>query len=1181
MSSRKAVVRLFFLGIALWGCVSFARAQQFYNLTADEVRIDSVLPRFSCSLPLPRQYADSAYQVRIAYPEFIEMTPADIASYLALTRDTLPEMPEVHTQVVVSRKEGSLEASFVPLAYRDGKYCMLVSFMLQVEARPLGRRALQVAGATSPAERYAASSVLAEGRWVKIRVPSTGIYELSDALLRKAGFSNKSRVKVYGYGGALLSEQLNGTDLMATDDLKEVPVCNVDGHLLFRAQGTVHWKTDDSMRRVRNHYSDYGYYFLTENDAERNEVDSAAFMQYYPAPSDYHTLHEVDNFSWLHSGRNFYENNPVAAGASRTYVMNRPGASDTGRLAVSVTAGTNTKVSVELNDSLLGQMSISPGGNDKGGQYTAIYDVTNLRASDTVKVNVLSGGPARLDYIDLYTPVPRPAPNLRAGNFAAPEYVYQITNQNLHAHTAADMVIIIPTSQKTRSQAERLAAYHEQADSLRVRIVPADELFNEFSSGTPDASAYRNYMKMLYDRADNEADMPKYLLLFGDGFWDNRMLTSDCTGYSPDDFLLCMESENSFSATTSYVDDGYYGYLDDGEGVDPLTRDKLDIGIGRISCRTLDEAKTVVDKTIAYAENKEAGAWQNVVMFLGDDDGTGHMKVSNECAEIISGLHPGYHVKKVIWDAYERVASSTGFTYPDVTKIVKQQQAAGALLIDYCGHGSEISISHERVLTLSDFQNFQNTHYPLWVTASCDIMPFDGSSENIGEAALFNKNGGSMAFFGTTRTVYTNYNDPINKAFVRHVLSTPGGKPIALGEAQRLAKNEMITTRKDQTANKLQYSLLGDPALHLCLPTLTAVVDSIDGQAVADATKAELHAGSTVRVIGHVESAGERLPHYDGIAALTVRDSEELIVCRLNEGTYDKPFTYYDRPNVLFSGTDSVHGGRFDFTFAVPMDIRYAEGTGLMNIYMADNSHQQIAHGAMDNFVLGGTDQLGNDSIGPSIFCYLNTPSFTNGDKVNSTPYFVAVINDRNGINASGTGIGHDLELTIDNEMTRTYVLNDNFTFDFGSYTSGSTYFNIPELSAGMHKLRFRAWDILNNPSTAELSFTVVPGLSPQLFSVACTDNPATTSTTFIVNHDRTGSSMDVELDVFDLSGRHLWEHHDMGVATDGAYTLRWDLTVDGGQRLQTGVYLYRVSVSCDGSKRTSKAKKLIVIGNN
>lgn len=1181
MSNSKVVCRLLLLGIALWVSVLSIRAQQFFNLTADEVRIDTVLPRFSCALPLPEQYADSVYHVSIAYPEFIEMTSSDIQRYLAITTDSLPEMPVVESQLVVSRKKGSLEVSLVPLAYRQGKYCMLVSFMLKVEAVPRSHRARQVDGDTAPADRYAANSVLASGRWVKIRVPSSGIYEISDALVRKAGFSSKSRVKVYGHGGALMKELLNGTDLMATDDLKEVPVCIVGNRHLFRAQGPVSWDYDNSMRRTRNHYSDYGYYFLTENDDERLEVDSTSFMSYYPANSDYHTLHEVDNFAWYHSGRNFFENNPITAGSSKVYVINRPGASATGRLAVSVSAGAASRLSIELNDSLMGQANISVGGNDKAGQFTGVFEVGNLHASDTVRISVLSGGPARLDYIDLYTPVPRPAPNLHTGNFAAPEFVYQITNQNLHAHTPADMVIIISTSQNTRAQAERLAAYHERHDSLRVRIVPADELFNEFSSGTPDASAYRNYMKMLYDRAQTEADMPKYLLLFGDGLWDNRMVTAEFSGYSPDEFLLCKESENSFSTTSSYVDDGYYGYLDDGEGADPLSFDKLDIGIGRISCRTVDEAKIVVDKTISYAENKEAGAWQNVVMFLGDDDGTGHMRVTNECAEIISNLHPGYHVKKVIWDAYERMASSTGFSYPDVTKIVKQQQQAGALLIDYCGHGSEISISHERVLTLSDFQSFTNTHYPIWVTASCDIMPFDGPNENIGEAAMFNRNGGSVAFFGTTRTVFTNYNDPINKAFVRHVLSTPDGKPIALGEAQRLAKNEMITSGRDKTANKLQYSLLGDPALHLCLPTLTAVVDSINGQPLKNADETMLHAGSTVRVTGHVESNGERLTDYDGIAALTVRDSEELIVCRINEGTYDDPFTYYDRPNVLFSGTDSVHGGRFDITFAVPMDIRYAEGTGLMNIYMADNTHQRIAHGAMDDFMLGDADELGNDSIGPSIFCYLNTPSFTNGDKVNSTPYFVAEINDRNGINASGTGIGHDLELIIDNEMTRTYVLNDHFTYDFGSYTSGSTYFNIPELSAGMHKLRFRAWDILNNSSTAELSFTVVPGLSPQLFSVACTDNPATTSTTFIVNHDRNGCNMDVELDVLDLSGRLLWQHRDIGVTTDGAYTLQWDLTIDGGERLQTGVYLYRVSVSCDGSKKVSKAKKLIVIGNN
>ncbi len=62
------------------------------------------------------------------------------------------------------------------------------------------------------------------------------------------------------------------------------------------------------------------------------------------------------------------------------------------------------------------------------------------------------------------------------------------------------MVIIIPASQKLLKQAQRLKEFHEQHDGLRVTIVPADELYNEFSSGTPDANAYRRYLRMLSDQ---------------------------------------------------------------------------------------------------------------------------------------------------------------------------------------------------------------------------------------------------------------------------------------------------------------------------------------------------------------------------------------------------------------------------------------------------------------------------------------------------------------------------------------------------------------------------------------------------------------------------------------------------------------------------------------------------------
>ena len=86
-------------------------------------------------------------------------------------------------------------------------------------------------------------------------------------------------------------------------------------------------------------------------------------------------------------------------------------------------------------------------------------------------------------------------------DFPSPSYIGEVANQNLHATPATDMVIIIPASGKLYAQAERLAEAHRSVDGLRVQIVRADQIYNEFSSGTPDATAYRRFMKMLYDRA--------------------------------------------------------------------------------------------------------------------------------------------------------------------------------------------------------------------------------------------------------------------------------------------------------------------------------------------------------------------------------------------------------------------------------------------------------------------------------------------------------------------------------------------------------------------------------------------------------------------------------------------------------------------------------------------------------
>ena len=1167
-----------------------ASAQRFFNLTADEVRIDSLLPMFTHKLPLGSNYADSTYTITIQYPEFIPMSKADVERYHRITSAPLPAMPEVSQLLTVDRKQGELTVSFLPLVCRDGKYQKLVSFMLEMKGKKREAR-----GKRAATSRYAEHSVLASGRWVKISVPSTGVYQLTSELVKKAGFTDINKVKIYGYGGALQPEQLTADYLVATDDLKEVPTCTVNGRRLFYGIGPVTW--DSNNRRVRNPYATAGCYFLTENDEDPKTIGEEAFLaSFYPSAYDYNTLYEVDDYAWFQGGRNLYDATPITASNSYTFNVPAKVAADEARMMISVTGDAAAQVFVSVNDTPVDTLTILASGNYdhmRPAEHVAI--VKNVQTNNKVTLSTNSTqGTVRLDFVAFHTEEAAAAPDLSGGTFPTPDYVYGITNQDHHADGPVDMVIIIPTTQKLLTQAERLKTLHEQQDTLRVRIVPADELMNEFSSGTPDANAYRRYMKMLYDRAENDADLPRYLLLMGDGAWDNRMLSSSWTAYSPDDFLFCYESENSYNATTCYVSDDYYCLLDDDEGGNVLVG-KPDVAVGRISARTADDAQVAVDKIISYTNNDNADAWQNVICFMGDDGNQNvHMQDADNIAKMVEQDYPTYQVKRIMWDAYTRVSSSTGNSYPDVTRLIRQQMQQGALLMNYSGHGGPAAISHEYVLRLADFEN-TSSRLPMWMTASCDIMPFDGQEDNIGETALFNKKGGAVAFYGTTRTVYQPQNFLMNIGFTRHLLSkNANGRTIPIGEAVRLTKNELVATgvfsgydsdgrpiySTDRSANRMQYTLLGDPAMRLAAPMLGVQVDSINQIPLASGKTLKLSAGSKATVSGHIVGLDGQIANgFNGTVTAIVRDAAEEITCKLNDTSQaDVPFVFYDRQNTIFNGTDQVTGGRFKFSFAVPKDISYSSDTGLINLYATNKDKTQTASGICSQLVMGSGGEGGLNEMGPSIYCYLNSPSFTNGDKVNPTPYFVAELTDEDGINATGSGIGHDLQLIIDGDMAKTYSLNEYFQYDFGSYTKGTVGFSIPTLSYGEHKLLFRAWDVLNNSSTSELTFNVVKGLDPSNFDVNCLKNPATTNTTFVIQHDRVGSQMDVVLDIFDTSGRHLWSYADSGVSTDNTYTLSWDLTVDGGRRLQTGVYLYRVLLSSDGSNYVSKAKKLIIL---
>lgn len=766
---------------------------------------------------------------------------------------------------------------------------------------------------------------------------------------------------------------------------------------------------------------------------------------------------------------------------------------------------------------------------------------------------------------------------VKPSQIKAPVTVGEVANQNLHALPQQDMIIIAQPNFTT--QAERLAEAHRTKDNLTVRVVTPESIYNEFSSGTPDATAYRRFMKMFYDRKTSEADAPKYLLLFGDGSFDNRKLTSAWKSVDMSNMLLTYQTENSLSSQ-SYVIDDYFGFLDDADNKKSLQNKKLCLGIGRFPIRTVEQATQMVDKVISYMENKNTGSWKNNLCFMADDgsntDGfmTEHMEFADQLAGYVESEHPEFLVNKLYYDAYKK--DMTAGTYPDVRSGLQKLLKDGLLLFNYTGHGGTTALSDEKVLTQTDINQFTYTHLPVWVTATCDFTRFDDLNTSAGEDVFLNKSSGGIALFTTVRVAYSRPNFPINDNVIRSLFERNNGRRRTLGEVMQATKNTL------SSVYKLGFCLIGDPAVKMAYPEFGMKVTTVNGQSV-DGNSISFKALEKITVEGEVlDVSGQLVTDFTGIVNPTVKDSKVTVTCLKNSNKDDSPaFTFTDYPNTIFIGNDSVRNGKFSFTFTVPKDISYSNLQGKMNLYAVDTESGNEAQGNFDNFIVGGTsDTAETDTIGPEIRAlYLNDTTFVDGGQVNTTPYFVAELWDKSGVNITGSSVGHDMMLVIDESTVLSYNLNSYYELLPGEDGTGIVKFPIPALEPGKHTAEFWVWDILNNSTVRTFTFEVVEGLKPFLFDVIATPGIAREQVTFHLMHNRPESRMRVGIMVYDLAGRQLWKHEESG--TSGLfenYTVSWDLT-SGGVRMRPGVYIYRAAISTDNSKDATKARKFIILG--
>ncbi len=757
-------------------------------------------------------------------------------------------------------------------------------------------------------------------------------------------------------------------------------------------------------------------------------------------------------------------------------------------------------------------------------------------------------------------------------NFLIPAVAGKVDNQDLHQSTSKNYLII--THSSLLSESQRLAQWHQQKQNISTLVVTTNQIYNEFSSGSPDPTAIRDFVKMYYDKAGNDSTKrPRYLLLMGDASYDFQNRIKDNTNLVP-----CYESESSLDPLSTYTSDDFFGFLDDADNINqqfPVSL--LDIGIGRIPAKTLQEAKNVVDKIIRYHDKESYGAWRNAVTLVADDeDNNLHLNDAEFHSSLIN-QNPSINLSKIYLDAYRQQSGSGGSRYPDVNQAINNKIFSGTLIWNYSGHGGFRRLAEEVILDQDMVNSWNNANrLPLFITATCDFAPYDNPAVNsIGENILLRERTGGIALMTTTRVVFAFSNRIMNYNYFQIALAPDvNGRFLSLGDAVKRAKNYTYQNFGDIINNR-KFTLLGDPAVTLAFPVLKVKTTTINNQPPSSDT---LKALNRYTIQGEVTDVnGIRVSNFNGNVFPVIYDKAQQIKTIGNDAT-SQVVSFNNQQNIVFKGKAKVLNGQFSYTFVVPKDINYQFGNGKISYYAEDGTKDGSA--AETSIIIGGAGlNPAIDQAGPIIKAYLNDEKFVNGGIANQTPVLLLKLFDSSGINTVGTGIGHDLIATLDNDQSQFFILNDYYEAETDSYQKGTARFQLPSLTEGLHTLKIKAWDIQNNSSEYTLEFRVIKNEELKIDKVYNYPNPFTSKTTFMFEHNRPADDLKVLIRIYSISGKVV-KTITRTINNNGnrSFDIEWDGKDDYGQKVGRGVYIYQLEVKDIEGKKQTALQKLVIL---
>ncbi len=756
------------------------------------------------------------------------------------------------------------------------------------------------------------------------------------------------------------------------------------------------------------------------------------------------------------------------------------------------------------------------------------------------------------------------------GDFRVPEALENspIENQNLHALKDLDYLII--TRDYLIGEAERIANYHREVSGLNAAVVDLEQVYNEFSSGSPDLTSIRDFVRHLYMNSNPDRRI-RYLCLFGDASFDFKDRISDNNNIVP-----AFQSFESFNLATSYVTDDYFGMMDDSEG-DLGSADKQDVATGRFAVTTLSEAQDAVNKTLNYYAVNSFGDWRNTVTFVADDPDEPNEFILQQTVDLIAqeveSSRPEFNLKKIYSDAYPQESTAGGERYPAVNQAIDNAVESGSLVLDYFGHGGVNGWANERILEVPQVQGWSNYNtLPLFITVTCEFARYDNPLRpTAGEFALLNRKGGPVSLISTTREIFISVGQVFNRTLFEQLFD-PENESYSISEALMYSKHEFGSPQR------LFVYFFGDPAMRLALGKPDIKLTRINGKDIGQQADT-LKALSRINLEGVVTDAtGNPANNFNGTLSATIFD-KALNKSTLDNDNFGRKMEFSSIESKIFRGRASVTDGKFAFEFIVPRDIRIAYGQAKISLY-ADNQQLDKA-GADRSVVVGGVDpNAPEDNLGPTIQLFMNDESFVDGGNTSSSPLLYAILEDESGINTSITSVDHDIIAILDDDNANPYVLNDYYETELDDFKKGKVKFPFRDLEPGLHSVKFKCWDTYNNPSESTLTFIVVNDNDLILSNVLNYPNPFVNYTEFWFNHNKPNEALEVQVQIFTISGK-LIKTLNQSVQSDGLLSreITWNGLDDFGNKIGKGVYVYRLHVkSVLSNASAEKFEKLVIL---